>query len=366
MKIPDWKMYLDTDEYTMAEAFKDAGYATIHLGKWHLGTTDEVSPEHHGFDKNIEKWKGVKGYFAPSNEVQSPDEEREYLTELFAEKACHFIENRNKEKPFFMNFWFHNVHLPLMAKKAKIAKFEALSQEGSLHKNPVYAAMIEHTDDAIGKVVETLKAEGLYENTIILFSSDNGGIIGKNKKIKVTNNYPLRAGKGSMYEGGVRVPTILHLPNSKLKGKTISEPVISIDYFPTLAALAGIDLNDQQLAEMDGENWEPLLENRQTWERTALYWHYPHYHPEGAVPYSVIRKGDWRLLQNFETNEFELYNLEQDIGETQNLISQKPKIAEALKKDLQQWRKSVNAQYATTNPDYVKEKARKKLTKSKK
>ena len=360
MKVPDWKMYLDTKEYTMAEAFRDAGYTTIHLGKWHLGESEDFSPENHGFDHNIKKWKDVHGYFAPEGTPISPDGEREYLTELFAEKACDFIDKHEKDKPFFMNFWFYNVHLPLMAKKDKIAKYEVLIDENSQHKNPVYAAMIEHTDDAIGRVINKLKAEGLYDNTIILFTSDNGGIIGKGIR-KVTSNAPLRAGKGSMYEGGVRVPTILRLPHSEQKGKTISEPVISIDYYPTLMELADVELSAKQIAEFDGKSWKPLLEGDATLDREALFWHYPHYHPGGAVPYSAIRKGDWRLLQNFETNEFELYNLKQDISESQNLIDAEPEIAKKLKKDLQEWRSSVNAQYATINPKHIKEKERKKL-----
>jgi len=209
LNVPDWTMYLPDEEYTMAEAFKDAGYKTAHFGKWHLGEKEENWPENHGFNLNVGGWKkgaphrnkkeGYTGYFSPYGNPRLEDgPEGEYLTERLSNDVCSYIDE-NGDEPFFINFWLYNVHTPLQAKQDKIDKYKALIDTTSNHKNPTYAAMVEHTDDAVGKIINKLKEKGLYDNTIILFSSDNGGLIGKSKN-KVTNNTPLRTGKGDLYE----------------------------------------------------------------------------------------------------------------------------------------------------------------------
>ena len=252
----------------------------------------------------------------------------------------------------------YNVHTPLQAKQEKIDKYNTLIDTTSRHQNATYAAMVEHTDDAVGKIIAKLKEKGLYENTIILFSSDNGGLIGKSKKT-VTNNAPLRNGKGDIYEGGVRIPTIIYAPKINSKRKKVAEPIISMDYYPTLMDLAGITTKKTSSQTVDGKSLLPLLQGNAT-EREAIYWHYPHYHQEGGVPYSAVRMGDWKLIENFETNTFELYNLKNDIAESNNLINKWPDIATTLKNKLNTWREDVNAQYASPNENFIKAKERKK------
>ncbi len=370
LNVPDWTMYLDAEEYTIAEAFKDAGYQTAHFGKWHLGEKEENWPENHGFDINIggysrgapnlRKKEGTFGYFSPYGNPRLEDgPEGEHLTERLANEACNYIDAQ-KDNPFFINLWFYNVHTPLQAKQTKIDKYKNLVNDQARHKNPTYAAMVEHMDDAIGKVIAKLKAQGLYDNTIILFSSDNGGLIGKNPKRKITNNAPLRKGKGSIYEGGVKIPTIIRLPNTNFNGAEIQTPVISMDYYPTLVELAGIASEKTNAQTLDGKSLAPLLNGQKDMDREAVFWHYPHYHQEGGVPYSAVRKGNWKLIEIFETHTFELYNLKEDIGEQHNVLVAHPEKAAELKKDLISWRAEVGAQYATPNENYVPNKQRKK------
>ena len=369
MNVPDWTMYLPDEEYTMAEAFKDAGYKTAHFGKWHLGEKEENWPENHGFDLNVGGWKkgapnrrpkdGYNGYFSPYGNPRLEDgPEGEYLTERLSQEVCDYIES-NSEAPFFVNLWLYNVHTPLQAKEEKIAKYDSLIDPSARHRNATYAAMVEHTDDAVGNIINTLKEKGLYENTIILFSSDNGGLIGKNPKKPVTNNSPLRTGKGDIYEGGVRIPTILYAPNTLAKSKRVDEPIISMDYYPTLMELAGISSEKINAQTVDGKSMVSLIEETEN-DREAVYWHYPHYHQEGGVPYSAVRDGNWKLIENFETNSFELYNLENDISEQNNLIETEPEKAETLKVKLSKWRDEVDAQYATPNDAFDKKRERKK------
>lgn len=367
LQVPQWQMFLDTAEFTIAEAFKGNGYRTIHLGKWHLGESEEFYPENQGFDINIGGWAnggpytkdGNKGYFSPYGNPRLTDRKHgEYLTERLASEACLFLASEAHNNPFFMNFCFYSVHTPLMGKVEKIKKYQLLIDSTDNQINPTYAAMVEHVDDAIGKVIAQLKKQNLYDNTIILFSSDNGGLIGNSKK-PVTSNIPLRGGKGSMYEGGVRIPTILKLPKSELKGRIIEEPVITVDYLPTLTELAGIKI----IQQTDGESWVQLFSGRGQLKRKSLFWHYPHYHSQGAVPYSAVRKGDWKLIENFEDNTFELYNLVTDIGETINLYETNTTKVSELKTELNNWRIDVKAQYATPNPNYNKLKERKKSKK---
>ena len=369
LNVPDWTMYLDAKEYTMAEAFKDAGYKTAHFGKWHLGEKEENWPEYHGFDLNIGGWKkgspqknkkeGSKGYFSPYGNPRLKDgPEGEYLTERLANEVCDYLDTSG-DQPFFVNLWLYNVHTPLQAKQEKIDKYTPLIDPNAHHQNATYAAMVEHTDDAVGQIIQKLKEKGLLENTIILFSSDNGGLVGRSKK-PVTNNSPLRTGKGDIYEGGVRVPTIIYAPQHNFKNKEVSEPIISTDYYPTLMELAGISNSKTEAQTVDGKSLLSLMEGHEDTKREALYWHYPHYHQEGGVPYSSVLMDDWKLIENFETDSIELYNLKEDISETKDLKKENPEIVSKLKGKLKEWRNEVNAQYASPNKDYNKKKERKK------
>jgi arylsulfatase A-like enzyme len=355
LKVPDWTMFLPHGETTMAEVFKSAGYATAHIGKWHLGEQDKYWPENHGFDINIGGWaKGSpnlnkktnipNGYFSPYGNPRLKDgPEGEYLTERLADEACNFIDNQTS-KPFFLNLWFYNVHQPLMAKQDKVDKYQAMLDTTKLQKNPVYAAMVEHVDDAVGKVISKLKQMGVYDNTIIVFTSDNGGLIGKSAR-KVTNNTPLRKGKGQMYEGGVRVPFIIKNLHQQASGTTNPTPVMSIDLFPTLMDLAGVKVDKAVKNGFDGISLKPLLtDKKKPLKRSSIFWHYPHYHSEGATPYSAVRHGDWKLIHIIETNTYELYNLKEDIGETKDLATLYPKLVKQLAIVLEKWKKDMNAQ----------------------
>lgn len=365
LKVPEWTMHLDTAEYTLAEAFSDAGYLTAHFGKWHLGEDVLYWPENQGFDVNVGGWSngsprrnkkhGYKGYFAPFGNPRMEDKPGDYyLTERLADEAVTFID-KNKDKPFFLNFWFYNVHTPLMATPEKIDKYKALVDTAKAQQNPIYAAMVEHMDDAVGMVMDKLEAEGLLDNTIIVFTSDNGGLT--NGDNSITNNAPLQKGKGHMYEGGVRVPNIMVVPKVTTPGRIIETPMISMDYYPTLAELAGISLPAEVQDKLEGKSLVSLLSGAQDFDRDAIYWHYPHYHKQGARPYSAIRMGDWKLIRFLEDDRYELYNLKEDISESENLCVQHPDVYKQLKQKLFDWYQKVDAQMPLLNPKYDVEKA---------
>ena len=357
LQIPDWTMYLAQEETTLAEVLHANGYQTAHIGKWHLGENEKYWPENQGFDINIGGFsggspnlnikKGLNGYFVPYGNPRLKDgPESEYLTERLANEACNFIQ-QSQTKPFFLNLWFYNVHTPLQAKQEKIDKYTALVDSAKQHRNPVYAAMVEHVDDAVGKVITQLKSLGLYDNTIVVFTSDNGGLIRKSKG-QVTDNSPLRLGKGERYEGGVRVPLIVKSAQQLAPNRTDNTPVMSIEFMPTLIDVAKLQVDKKVLNLIDGVSVKPLLisENGKL-KRKSLYWHYPHYHTEGATPYSAVRNGDWKLIHIIETNTFELYNLKSDVSETKNLINSESAIAAKLKRELENWKFKMRAQMPT-------------------
>ncbi|TGV04368.1 sulfatase [Flavivirga rizhaonensis] len=359
MNIPNWTEFLDPNEITLPEHLKSAGYNTIHIGKWHLGEDQKYWPEHQGFDKNIGGWsvgmpqKGnnSNGYFSPyANPRLSDGIKDEYLTERLSDEAVKYIKNnKDSDSPFFINLWFYNVHVPLQAKQEKIDKYKNLVVQDGNHKNATYAAMIEHMDDAVGKITTILKELDIDKNTIIIFTSDNGGLVSERQ---ITSNKPLREGKGGMYEGGVRVPFIIKWPHKIAKEKIIEMPIISNDILPTLLGL--VKENKLIKNDTDGIDLSPLLLKDKLIKREALYWHYPHYHRQGAKPYSAIRKGDWKLIEIFEQDTLELYNLKDDISESKNLLHSHPDKAKELHKDLINWRKQVNAQLPNTNKNYNK------------
>jgi|TARA_B110000902_G_scaffold205655_1_gene234099 arylsulfatase A-like enzyme len=365
-KVPNWTQHIRDEDKTLAEALKREGYNTIHVGKWHLGEEEKNWPEHHGFEQNIGGWKKGQpnkvnnqgGYFVPFNNPRLKDgSSGEYLTERLAKEAANYIKS-HKEKPFFLNFWLYNVHTPLQAKKEKIDKYKALVNSDKLQSNPVYAAMVEHMDDALGTVINQLKSSGIYNNTIIIFASDNGGLT-KDKgnpltKPTITSNYPLRTGKGDMYEGGVRTPLVISWPNKITSGINTDVLAISPDIFPTIMGLIGE--NEGQEDDWDGIDLSEFLFTGIEPARDVLFWHYPHYHTEGAKPYSAIRKGDWKLIMVYEYNTLELYNLKEDIGESNNLVNKYPEKAEELLTLLNNWKVKVKAQEPQVNKLYSPEK----------
>jgi arylsulfatase A len=362
---PPWKQYLDTSEYTLAEALQDEGYLTIHLGKWHLGEEKKFWPEWQGFDLNIGGWSAgaprrtgqSNGYFPPyGNPRLKNGSDDEYLTERLAADAVNFIENRKgKKQPFFMNFWFYNVHTPLQAREEKIQKYKELADAESVHFNPVYAAMVEHMDEAVGKVLKALEDNGIYDHTIIVFTSDNGGLIEQDKNRHITSNHPLRSGKGDIYEGGVRVPFIVSWNGRIRAGSINANPVISCDIYPTLLGLINSEGDLSHNSQFDGVDLSGTLLNETPLDRPSIYWHFPHYHTRGAVPYGAIRKGEWKLISIYGEETPMLFNLKEDIGEQHNLAAAYPEKTEMLLEDMRSWRVETGAQDLMVNPHYLPE-----------
>ena len=337
LRPPDWTEYLPHDEVTIAEALATAGYVSASVGKWHLGDEEDQWPSHHGFDVNVAGFgKGSPpSYFAPYK-IPTLDDgpEGEYLTDRLADEAVGFIE-ANKDRPFLLYMPHYAVHTPLQAKAEVVEHSRRRITPQTRHDNPVYAAMVQSMDEAVGRVVGAIDELGLAEETVIIFTSDNGGL----ELRDVTDNAPLREGKGSAYEGGVRVPLIVRWPGVVPSGTVCDEPVISNDLYATIRELSGVGGHEDL---PDSRSITPLLRNPDaTLDRDALFWHYPHYHPGGATPYSAIRARDWKLIEFFEDDHVELYHLSEDIGEAQDLASAMPEKAKELRERLANWRAEV-------------------------
>jgi arylsulfatase A len=372
---PKFRSELPLEEVTLAEHLKKAGYATAHIGKWHLGGK-AFGPREQGFDLNI-AGSGAgspPGYFTPFTRPKGfqtpagfePEEEwlksvpdQSYLTDLLTEQAVKFIR-QNKDRPFFLYLPHYAVHTPLQAKKEVIAKYEAGKNQPGRQSNPIYAAMLESADDSVGRIVKELADLKLTENTIILFTSDNGGLATQEgPNTPATNNSPLREGKGHLYEGGIRVPLIVRWPGNVKAGSLSETPVCSIDYLPTILELCRLsasggrqppDTKGQALG--DGLSLVPLLKQSGSVTRDAFYWHYPHYSNQTARPGGAIRAGDYKLIEFYEDGRRELFNLKKDPGEGINLADKEPDKVRELAEKLEAWRKSVDAQMMTANPDY--------------
>jgi arylsulfatase A-like enzyme len=359
LKIPEWTQHLPLEEETLAERLKTKDYATASIGKWHLGGT-EFYPQKQGFDVNIAGTDGGSppSYFSPYKIATLQDGAKgEFLTDRLTTEAIKFVE-AHKEAPFFIYLPHYAVHTPIMGKQDVVAKYQA-KQPGGGHANPVYAALVESVDDSVGRLRETLKKLQLDGNTIFIFTSDNGGLSGtvgaQGWRRGTTDNSPLRWGKGGAYEGGVRVPLIVCWPERVPVGSVCDVPVISYDFLPTLLQAADVPLKEGQ--EIDGESLMPLLMDKGLLNRDSIYWHYPHYHPGSATPYSAIREGDWKLIHFYEDDRVELYNLRRDIGEMQDVQMTEPDVVQRLMTKLQAWRQEVGAQEPTPNDDYDPEKA---------
>jgi arylsulfatase A len=359
LKIPEWQKWLPLEEETLAERLHSAGYATASIGKWHLGGPD-YWPTKQGFDINIGGTAAGQppSYFSPYKIETLPDgADKEFLTDRLGQEANRFIE-ANKAKPFFIYMPHYAVHTPIMGKPEVIAKYQAKRATGG-HYNPVYAALVESVDDCVGAMRAQLRELGLAEDTIFIFTSDNGGlnksVSAKGWSVGPTDNSPSRLGKGSVFEGGVHIPLIVAWPG-KIKGGTISdEPVISCDHYPTLLALTGSA--DAEGHITDGASLAPLLTQTGSLQRDAIYWHYPHYHPGSATPYSAVLAGEWRLVEFHEDHHVELYNTRLDPGEADNLAYSNPATATALTTQLHDWLKATNAQMPEPNPAYDPEKS---------
>jgi arylsulfatase A-like enzyme len=351
---PPIRQQLPLDEITLAEALKGAGYATAHMGKWHLGG-DGFGPQEQGFNVNVagDHTGTPLSYFAPFQRQgrfmpgleQAPD--GEYLTDRLTTEAEGYIE-RSRDRPFFLYLPHYTVHIPLRAKAEMIARYPTGGKPGT-QNNPIYAAMIESMDDSVGRIVRTLQALGLDRRTIVLFTSDNGGLCtAEGPNTPATTNAPLREGKGYLYEGGIRAPLIAHWPGTIRPGTVSDEPVSSIDLFPTVLDWCGV----QSEVKTDGVSLAGAA-NGEVVGRDALYWHYPHYSNQGGRPGAAVRAGDWKLIEFYETGRRELFDVRRDPGEVRNPAADRPADVDRPANLLADWRQAVGAQAMRPNPAYV-------------
>lgn len=366
---------LPKEDTTLAEAMRASGYKTFYAGKWHLGK-EESYPEDHGFERNIGGWSAggpVGGYFSPYKNPNLKDgEPGENLSLRLARETASFMKE-NKDSSFFAFLSFYAVHGQIQTTQQKWNKYrEKITQRGfeengyemerilpirQTQDNPVYAGLVENTDDAVGIVLNALKDLGLEENTIVIFTSDNGGVAsGDNYS---TSNLPLRGGKGYQWEGGIREPYFIKVPWIKDKRKQSKYPVTGADFYPTILDLVNIELLPIQ--HMDGISLKPLLENKDTkMPDRLLFWHYPHYGNQGGEPSSIVRDKEWKLIHYWEDGRDELYNLNFDSSEQNNVVNENPQIAQQLANQLDSWLSEVGANLPSTDLDYDEEKRQKR------
>jgi arylsulfatase A len=348
---PPNALWMELDELTIAEMLKPAGYVTCHIGKWHLGA-DDWYPEKQGFDYNIGgcDYGQPPTYFDPyfrkgQGDIPTlkPRQEGEYLTDREADEAVRFIRG-HKDRPFFLYMAHYAVHTPIEAKVEVVKKYQA--KPPTEQKNAKYAAMVESVDDAVGRICSALEELGLADNTVVFFTGDNGGLL------PITNNAPLRSGKGYPYEGGIREPLLVRWPGVARPGSTSDEPVISVDYFPTLCEAAGVLWWIDR--EIDGVSLVGHLKSggTQPLGRDSLFWHFPHYRGADVVPYSIVRAGDWKLIKRYEGKTFELFNLKDDLAERNDLSEAMPEKVRELDAKLQEWLTRTHAKLPRPNPAY--------------
>jgi len=370
---PEYVRNLPHEYITLPEALKEVGYKTFFAGKWHLGSKGSW-PEDHGFDINKGGWDsgGPKGgYYAPwDNPNLESGTDGESLNMRIAQETLDFIKNQ-KDTSFFAFLSFYAVHSPIQTTQIKWAKYRQKSEYLGIAKtgfkmghflpirqvqdNPVYAGLVEEMDDAVGVVLQALDEMELSENTIIVFTSDNGGVAAGDDS--ATSNLPLRAGKGYQFEGGIRVPYFIKVPGMK-GGQKCNTPATGTDFYPTLLELVGADLKPEE--HIDGISLVPLL-NGETIEERPLIWHFPYYGNQGGEPSSIIRKGDWKLIHYYEDGREELYNLKTDVGETTNVSEKKSKLTKQLREILFNYLSEVGALFPEKDPEYSKELEKKYL-----
>lgn len=369
---------LPLGEHTLAKALRDGGYATWHVGKWHLGGPGHM-PEDHGFEVNVggctDGSPGRGGYFSPWSigALAGADVPKgTYLTDYLTDRAIDLIRRRDG-RPFYLNLCHYAVHTPIQAKADGVRRYERRARELGLDQvpateegepfpteqkrhlrvqrrriqsHPAYAAMMGNLDWNIGRLLKALGDEGLADDTVVVFTSDNGGLA--TSEGSPTCNAPLSEGKGWMYDGGTRVPLIVRLPGVVRAGSRCEVPVVSTDFYPTFLDLAGLPPIPGQ--HVDGVSLSPLLRESGPLGREAIFWHYPHYGNQGGTPGSSVRAGDYKLIEFFEDGRLELYNLRDDIAERHNLASAKPEIASLLHAMLTAWRTKVEARIPAVNP----------------
>jgi arylsulfatase A-like enzyme len=361
-------LQMELAETTIAEALKPAGYRTAFVGKWHLGEEEKFWPEAQGYDINVAGWsKGApSSYFAPYKNPRLEDGPvGEHLTMRLADETVKLLAQFKAEgKPFFLQHCFYDVHTPLQAPEDLVAKYRAKAERLGLKdefaderqyfvsvKGPrkvrtvqchaVYAAMVESMDTAVGRILKQLDDLGLTNDTLVVFTSDNGGL--STSEGLPTSNLPLRGGKGWVYEGGIREPFLIRMPGAAKPGTTCAVPVMSIDIFPTALDFAGVRLPAN--LTIDGRSLVPLLRGGPAPDRDALFWHYPHYSNQGGFPGGAVRMGDWKLIENYEDGSVALYNLRDDLGEQRDLATQQAERVKAMRARLHAWYREVGAKF---------------------
>jgi arylsulfatase A-like enzyme len=348
---PPNAFFLELEEITIAELLKSAGYATAHIGKWHLGQEPHY-PTAQGFDINIGGCDlgQPPSYFDPYERKRQgekvtiptlpPRKPGEYLTDREADEAVQFIR-AHRDQPFYLQVWHYCVHTPLEAKPDVEQRYR--QKTPTHHKNPTYAAMIESVDQAMGQILKAIHECGLDERTLIIFTSDNGGLLGP------TDNRPLRSGKGYPYEGGIRVPWIARWTGVIAAGRRCDTPICSIDLLPTLAELAGVPLPADR--PVDGQSLVPLLVGIGQWKPRPLFWHFPHYRGD-LGPFTIVRVGDWKLIHFYEDDRWELYDLAHDLSETQELSASRADKLQELRTVMDQFLQQTGAKVPRANPQY--------------
>lgn len=364
---------LPISEYSVARALRDRGYRTWHVGKWHLGRR-ATWPDRHGFDVNIAgcDWGHPPTYVSPYGcPTLSDGPDGEYLTDRLTDEAIALLEQPDS-RPFFLNLWHYAVHTPIESPRRLVDKYRRKARQLGLDQiqaiksgermptwhqrhqrvqrrvvqsDPHYAAMIENLDQNVGRLLEALDQTGQADNTVLIFTSDNGGL--STAETSPTCNAPLAEGKGWMYDGGVRVPLIVRWPGVTRPGGVSSDVITTPDFYPTLLSIAG-ETTDRHQA-IDGTDFSPALCGRQLEDR-PVYWHYPHYPNQGATPAAAVRQGRWKLIRFFTDDHLELYDLETDVAEEHDLRADQPVIVEAMARRLERWLLDVNAQIPVPNP----------------
>lgn len=358
LKIPDWKMYVDHERITLAEALKEGGYNTMFAGKWHLMPTRDRAnmaqhlPTRHGFDINVggREWGQPKGpgkYFHPFAMPNLDGQKGDYLTDRLTDESIKFME-ANRDRPFFLYLSYYAVHGPLMTKRPLLDKYTAKVKRSASdgkrwagRTTPVYAGMIQSIDESVGRIMAKLSDLQIERNTVVIFTADNGGT-------SQASSGGLRGGKATAWEGGVREPFLIKWPGVVKGGSVTDSMAIGTDLYPTMLEMAGLPLRPKQ--HLDGISLVPVLKKQTSLTDRTLYWHYPHYHKTN--PYGAIRDGHWRLVEFFEEGGLHLFNLKDDPAETKNLAESMPAKAQALHENLVAWRKSVGAQMPARNPNY--------------
>ncbi len=359
-----YRHHLNPNDLTIAESFKMNGYTTFFAGKWHLGSVGNY-PEDHGFDINIGGWESGSpkgGYFDPYENPKLPNKmPGQHISERLAEETADFIKN-HKDKPFFAMLSFYAVHGPIQTRKTQWQRFRDKADEQGIAEtgfmierklpirteqdNPIYAGLVNSMDNAVGQVLQFLKKNGLDQNTIVVFTSDNGGVAsGDNYS---TSNLPLRGGKGYQWEGGIREPYFIYVPDAK--PKQVDYPVTGADFFPTLLSLTNQKLRIEN--HRDGVNLKPLIYSKEKCPPRNLYWHYPHYGNQGGDPSSIIRDGDWKLIHYYETNKQELYNLKKDPYEENDLANSEINIRKKLFSELMSYLNDVKAKFPVPDKQF--------------